>query len=105
MVFKPVLLETKTITLKGDELEEYISIMLSAFIEKWGEEPSGIILGPLEYLSLINFFEKKNGPRFNRRVNSIFGYHFRLKASKGIELEIPHDFAKYFVKGEVSQND
>ena len=104
MVFEPTLITTKKIALRGDEMPEAIWMLRREFIEKWGKEPEGLLVGPTEYLTLIHYVRGQaqfTSTAMQNMVNEIFGMSIHIKQSSGFELLIPYDMAAYFAKGEI----
>lgn len=104
MVFEPTLITTKTVKLKGDEMLEAIWMLRREFITKWNKEPVGLLVGPIEYLTLIHHVRGQaqfTSMAMQYMANEIFGMPIYIKQSSGFELLIPYDMAEYFAKGKI----
>jgi len=73
------------------------------FIKMLGKEPKGIILGPNEYISVIEAINKDHryGGAILGYPDELMGMKISLKQSSGIECEIEKSDAFFFAKGNI----
>lgn len=72
---------------------EIIDLLIDDFRSEHGRKPSGVVLGPIDYLELCEYFARtnkamKDASIFGNLITEFRGYPIHVKETNGIELLI-----------------